>query len=75
MNLDTGAQGFGHFIAYTDAVGKTLLAILIAMSVASWAIIAIKGISLYVRKARAVQFLQLFWNATSLDAVAGGDDG
>ena len=71
MNVDTAALGFGHFIAYTDAVGKTLLAILIAMSVASWAIIAIKGVSLYVRKARAAQFLQLFWNATSLDAVAG----
>lgn len=70
MDVDSGALGFGHFIAHTDAVGTTLLAILIAMSIASWAIIAVKGLSLYVRKARAASFLQLFWNATSLDAVA-----
>ena len=31
--------GFGHFIGQSDAVGKTLLAILVLMSVASWAII------------------------------------
>ena len=71
MNVDTSALGFGHFIANSDAVGKTLLLMLIAMSIASWAIIAVKGLSLYVRKARAAAFLQLFWNATSLDAVAG----
>ena len=68
--METGALGFGHFIAYTDGVGKTLLAILIAMSIASWVIIAVKGISLYLRKAHGATFLQLFWNATSLDAVA-----
>jgi len=71
VNVDTSALGFGHFIANSDAVGKTLLLMLIAMSIASWAIIAVKGLSLYVRKARAAAFLQLFWNATSLDAVAG----
>lgn len=43
MDVDSGALGFGHFIAHTDAVGTTLLAILIAMSIASWAIIAVKG--------------------------------
>jgi biopolymer transport protein ExbB len=63
--------GFGHFIGQSDAVGKTLLAILIVMSVASWAIIAIKGVSLIVRRKRSNAFLQFFWNATSLDAVAG----
>jgi biopolymer transport protein ExbB len=71
VNLDQSALGFGHFLTQADIVAKTLLAILIAMSVASWAIIAVKGLSLYVRKARAARFLQLFWNASSLDAVAG----
>ncbi|MEO8151564.1 MAG: MotA/TolQ/ExbB proton channel family protein [Rhizobacter sp.] len=70
LNADT-SLGFGHFIMQSDAVGKTLLAILVLMSVASWAIIAIKGLTLVVRKQRSVAFLNFFWNATSLDAVAG----
>jgi biopolymer transport protein ExbB len=63
--------GFGHFIAQSDAVGKTLLAILIVMSVLSWIIITIKGATLVVRKNRSNTFLNFFWNATSLEAVAG----
>ena len=70
MNVDDGALGFGHFITHTDAVGKTMLAILIVMSIASWAIIAIKGLTLHLRKSRGAAFLRRFWNATSLDAVA-----
>ncbi len=70
MNADPNALGFGHFLAQADGVGKALLLILVAMSVASWAIIAIKGLTLYLRKKRAASFLQLFWNATSLDTVA-----
>ncbi len=63
--------GIGHFIAQSDAVGKTLLAILVLMSVASWAIIAVKGLAQVARNSRSRAFLNLFWNATSLDAVAG----
>ena len=71
MNADVANLGFGHFIAQSDGVGKTLLVILSIMSVASWAIIAIKGASLLARKGRSNAFLNFFWNATSLDAVAG----
>jgi biopolymer transport protein ExbB len=71
VNADAANLGFGHFIAQSDVVGKTLLVILIVMSVASWAIIAIKGASLLARKGRSNTFLNFFWNATSLDAVAG----
>ena len=70
MNADVANLGFGHFIGQSDAVGKTLLVILIVMSIASWAIIAIKGASLLARKGRSNSFLTFFWNATSLDAVA-----
>jgi biopolymer transport protein ExbB len=62
--------GFGHFIAQSDAVGKTMLVILVVMSVLSWVIIAIKGLTLAARKRRSRDFLNFFWNATSLDAVA-----
>ena len=62
--------GFAHFMSQSDAVGKTLLAILIVMSVASWAIMAVKGLTLVLRNGRSREFLNFFWNATSLDAVA-----
>jgi biopolymer transport protein ExbB len=63
--------GFGHFIAQADVVGKCLLVILVAMSMASWVILALKGASLLLRKGRSQAFLNFFWNATSLDSVAG----
>jgi biopolymer transport protein ExbB len=69
MDTDT-ATGLGHFVSQSDALGKTLLAILILMSVLSWAILLVKGLSFVVRRRRSDHFLNLFWNATSLDAVA-----
>jgi biopolymer transport protein ExbB len=68
---EQSALGFGHFIAQSDGVGKTLLVILVLMSIASWAIIVIKGITLVTRKGRSEKFLNFFWNATSLEQVAG----
>ena len=68
MNTDLG---FAHFLTQSDTLGKVLLAILIAMSVASWAIIAVKGLTLALRKGRSSAFLDFFWNARSLEAVAG----
>jgi biopolymer transport protein ExbB len=61
--------GFGHFIAQSDAIGKTLLVLLLLMSVASWALILVKGIGAALQKRRSQRFLDFFWNARSLDAV------
>jgi biopolymer transport protein ExbB len=61
--------GIAHFLAQSDAVGKTLLAILLLMSIASWALIAMKSLVQLVRKRRSDSFLALFWNASSLDEV------
>ena len=72
MDATTTAEqtlGFGHFIAQADPVGKTLLALLVIMSVASWALIAAKGVSQYLRNKRSAAFLEFFWNARSLDSV------
>jgi biopolymer transport protein ExbB len=71
VNAEATTLGIGHFLAQSDAVGKTLLACLILMSVASWAIIGVKGLSQIARNGRSHAFLNFFWNATSLDAVAG----
>ncbi len=65
----TTALGFAHFLTQADAVGKSLLVILVLMSAASWALIVIKGVTQMLRKRRSAKFLNLFWNARSLDEV------
>ncbi|MDZ7812142.1 MAG: MotA/TolQ/ExbB proton channel family protein [Ideonella sp.] len=61
--------GFGHFIAQSDAVGKTLLVLLLLMSAASWALILAKGVAQWLRSKRSATFLNHFWNASTLDEV------
>jgi biopolymer transport protein ExbB len=61
--------GFGHFISHTDAVGQGLFAILVIMSIVSWGLILTRGVALVLRQRRSKAFLDLFWNATSLEAV------
>jgi len=65
----TPSLGFAHLLAQSDAVGKTLPATLVLMSIASWALISIKGVAQWQRRRRGEAFLQLFWNASSLDEV------
>jgi biopolymer transport protein ExbB len=60
-----------HFLAQSDAVSRALLAMLIAMSVLSWALIAIKGLGQLLRRRRSDRFLRFFWDARSLDEVGG----
>jgi biopolymer transport protein ExbB len=62
--------GFGHFFAGSDALGLTLLAILVLMSVVSWALILLKGLTQWRRQHRSARFLDFFWNARSLDEVS-----
>ena len=61
--------GMAHFLSQSDAVGKFLLGMLLLMSVLSWALIVSKGIAQWLRSSRSQKFLQLFWNASSLEAV------
>ena len=61
--------GFAHFLSQSDPVGKFLLGVLFLMSVVSWALIVSKGVSQWLRSTRSQKFLQLFWNASSLEAV------
>ena len=61
--------GFGHFIAQSDVVGKTLLVLLLLMSAASWALILAKGVAQALRSKRSKDFMSHFWNASTLDEV------
>jgi biopolymer transport protein ExbB len=69
MDTPLPALGMGHFLAQSDAVGTTLLALLLLMSAASWIIIVAKGLAQWLRQRRATDFLDHFWNASTLDQV------
>ena len=69
MDTTPPSLGFAHLLAQSDAVGKTLLALLVLMSIASWALIAIKSVAHWQRQRRGVAFLTLFWNAHAMDEV------
>jgi len=61
--------GMAHFLAQTDVVGKTLLVILVAMSIATWYLIVVKSLQMLSARRRTGRFLATFWNAPSLQAV------
>jgi biopolymer transport protein ExbB len=61
--------GLAHFLAQTDAVGKALLAILVAMSIATWYLIVVKSLHGLAAKRRTSRFLKMFWDAPSLHSV------
>jgi len=61
--------GFAAFLAQSDAVGKTLLVILVLMSIATWYLIITKAIAVAMEKRRIARFLEAFWNAPSINAV------
>ena len=58
----------GYARPYLPHLGVSLL-LLLAMSLTSWVLIAIKGLSQTIRARRSEQFLRLFWNARSLEEV------
>ena len=61
--------GFAHFLSQSDAVGRIVLFLLLALSVASWYLILTKGLANLLAGRRASAFLRQFWGAASLDEV------
>lgn len=62
-------MGFMHFIAQSDFVGKTLFIILIIMSLVTWYLIVVKVVSNVRMRRRTEEFLNKFWNSSSLEQV------
>ena len=73
----THTHGFGliGFLGQTDLVGKAILLLLLAMSLVSWYLIVTKAASALAVRRRAQSFLESFWAAPSIDAVAAKLDG
>ena len=63
--------GFAHFLGQTGVIGRTLLVILLLMSMVTWYLIITKTITTLMLRRRSKRFLDAFWNAPSLQAVAG----
>jgi biopolymer transport protein ExbB len=61
--------GFAHFVLQCDAMGKGVLVLLLALSVASWYLIVSKAITNMGARKRADAFLKLFWEASSLQEM------
>ncbi len=66
----TQALGLTNFLAQTDAISKSAIFILLMMSVASWYLIITKSIQTLATRQRSKRFLEMFWNAPSLQTVA-----
>ncbi len=64
------ALGFSHFLVHADGVARFILAVLAAMSVGTWYLIVVKGVQHFLRQRRTDRFLEAFWGAPDLDAVA-----
>jgi biopolymer transport protein ExbB len=61
--------GFAHFLSQVDGVGRIVLFLLLALSVASWYLILTKGLANLLAGRRATHFLRQFWSAASLEEV------
>ena len=68
----THTHGFGliGFLDQADLVGKATLLVLLAMSLVSWYLIVTKAAAALATRRRAQAFLDSFWAAPSVEAVA-----
>jgi biopolymer transport protein ExbB len=64
------SAGIASFLAQTDGIGKAIIVMLILMSVATWYLIVTKTLQTLMTRRRTAHFLQTFWGAPSLKAVA-----
>lgn len=62
--------GFAHFLSQTDSMGKTVLGILLVLSVASWYLILTRALANTLAQRRADAFLKQFWQAPTLEQAA-----
>ena len=61
--------GFAHFLAQADGVGRTVLVVLLALSIASWYLIATRSLANWLAGRRAESFVRGFWQAASLEEI------
>jgi biopolymer transport protein ExbB len=62
--------GFGHFLTQADAVAKSILLLMLVMSVSTWYLIITKSVRNFLSRRASGRFLRFFWNAPDLGVVA-----
>jgi biopolymer transport protein ExbB len=62
--------GLAHFFAHADGVARAILLVMGIMSLGTWYLIVTKGLRSVVSQRKSQRFLDAFWEAPSLDAVA-----
>lgn len=72
--MDTGNIGFTHFIAQSDVLSKTLLGILVLMSLVSWSIIVIKFVEGMIRRHKVARFFKLFRQVKTVQEISDAAD-
>ena len=71
LNLEpVQSAGIASFLAQTDGIAKAIIVALVLMSVATWYLIITKTVQTLMTRRRTQKFLQFFWDAPSLQAVA-----
>jgi biopolymer transport protein ExbB len=63
-------MGFAHFLSNADGVARCVLALMLLASIGTWYLILTKGVQVYRLRARSESFLNAFWDAPDLEAVA-----
>lgn len=65
----TQSFGLADFLVQADAISKSAIFILFVMSLATWYLIITKSIQALAVRKQSKRFLDMFWNAPSLQAV------
>ncbi len=66
----TEGLGFAHFLVHSDVVGRIVLGLLLALSLASWYLIVTRWLGNYLAQRQGEAFLQRFWQGNSLAGLA-----
>jgi biopolymer transport protein ExbB len=62
--------GFAHFVSQADGIAKGILLIMLVMSVTTWYLIFTKSIRNIISAQKSRAFLNMFWEAPDVAAVA-----
>lgn len=68
--MDSADYGFWTLLwLENDSIGRSIFLILMVMSLMTWYLIIIKGVSTALVRQQTKQFMEIFWNARSLNSV------
>ena len=62
--------GFAHFLSHADGVASFVIGLMLLASVGTWYLVLTKGIRVLRMRHRSDAFLDAFWEAKNIEAVA-----